>query len=103
MDTAKGGDLLERISLIRRQIAVDLGIIVPPVRIRDNIQLVGQRLRREDQGPDRRAGVAYPEQFLAMDNGATAGPIPGGTLTTEPAFGLPAYWITEPSAARPSC
>jgi flagellar biosynthesis protein FlhA len=40
--------------------------------------------------------VTYPEQFLAMDNGATSGPIPGGTLTSEPAFGLPAYWITEP-------
>src|SRR5690606_34832390 len=40
-------------------------------------------------------GVAYPDQYLAMDNGATAGPIPGGTVTTEPAFGLPAYWITE--------
>src|SRR4029077_6893791 len=38
----------------------------------------------------------FPEQFLAMDNGATSGPIPGGTLTTEPASGLPAYWITEP-------
>ena len=40
--------------------------------------------------------MTYPEQFLAMDNGATSGPIPGGSLTTEPAFGLPAYWITEP-------
>jgi flagellar biosynthesis protein FlhA len=41
-------------------------------------------------------GVTYPQQFLAMDNGATSGPIPGAVLTTEPAFGLPAYWITEP-------
>src|SRR5205085_1897225 len=40
-------------------------------------------------------GVTYPEQFLAMDNGATSGAIPGATATTEPAFGLPAYWITE--------
>jgi flagellar biosynthesis protein FlhA len=40
--------------------------------------------------------VTYPEQFLAMDNGATTGPIIGATQTTEPAFGLPAYWITEP-------
>jgi flagellar biosynthesis protein FlhA len=41
-------------------------------------------------------GVTYPDQFMAMDNGAVTGPIPGGALTTEPAFGLPAYWITEP-------
>jgi flagellar biosynthesis protein FlhA len=40
-------------------------------------------------------GVTYPEQFLAMDNGATSGPIPGAEQTIEPAFGLPAYWITE--------
>src|SRR5256885_14986155 len=40
-------------------------------------------------------GVAYPEQSLALDSGATAGPIPGATATTEPAFGLTAYWITE--------
>ena len=45
-------------------------------------------------------GETYPEQFLAMDNGATTGPIPGGTLTTEPAFGLPAYWITEPQRSQ---
>jgi flagellar biosynthesis protein FlhA len=45
-------------------------------------------------------GVTYPEQFLAMDNGATAGPIPGASPTTEPAFGLPAYWITESQRAQ---
>src|SRR3954447_24913699 len=95
VDTAKGGDLLERISLIRRQIAVDLGIIVPPVRIRDNIQLSANDYVVKIKGQAVARGVAYPEQFLAMDNGATSGPFPGGELTTEPAFGLPAYWITE--------
>jgi flagellar biosynthesis protein FlhA len=45
-------------------------------------------------------GVTYPDQFLAMDNGATTGPIPGAEQTTEPAFGLPAYWITEPQRAQ---
>jgi flagellar biosynthesis protein FlhA len=95
VDTAKGGDLLERISLIRRQIAMDLGIIVPPVRIRDNMQLGANDYAVKIKGQIVARGVTYPEQFLAMDNGATSGPIPGGTLTTEPAFGLPAYWITE--------
>jgi flagellar biosynthesis protein FlhA len=95
VDTAKGGDLLERISLIRRQIAMDLGIIVPPIRIRDNMQLGANDYAVKIKGQIVARGVTYPEQFLAMDNGATSGPIPGGTLTTEPAFGLPAYWITE--------
>ena len=93
--TAKGGDLLERISMIRRQIAVELGIIVPPVRIRDNMQLGANDYVVKIKGQAIGKGVTYPEQFLAMDNGATSGPIPGGTVTTEPAFGLPAYWITE--------
>jgi len=95
VDAAKGGDLLERISMIRRQVAVELGIIVPPVRIRDNMQLGANDYTVKIKGQAIGKGVTYPEQFLAMDNGATAGPIPGGTLTTEPAFGLPAYWITE--------
>jgi flagellar biosynthesis protein FlhA len=99
VDAARGGDLLERISLIRRQIAIDLGIIVPPVRIRDNMQLAANDYSIKIKGQAVARGVTYPEQFLAMDNGATSGPIAGGTLTTEPAFGLPAYWITEPERA----
>jgi flagellar biosynthesis protein FlhA len=95
VDVAKGGDLLDRISLIRRQVAIDLGIIVPPVRIRDNIQLGTNDYVVRIKGQTIGKGVAYPEQFLAMDNGATTGPIAGAVQTTEPAFGLPAYWITE--------
>jgi flagellar biosynthesis protein FlhA len=95
VDAAKGGDLLERISLIRRQIAIDLGIIVPPVRIRDNMQLGANDYAVKLKGQTIGKGVTYPEQFLAMDNGATTGTIAGAVQTTEPAFGLPAYWITE--------
>src|SRR5687768_5536316 len=100
VDAAKGGDLLDRISLIRRQIAVDLGIIVPPLRIRDNMQLGANDYVVKIKGQTIGRGVTYPEQFLAMDNGATSGPVPGGELTTEPAFGLPAYWITESERAQ---
>jgi flagellar biosynthesis protein FlhA len=95
VDASKGGDLLDRISMIRRQVAIDLGIIVPPVRIRDNIQLGANDYAVRIKGQVVGKGVAYPEQFLAMDNGATTGPLIGATQTTEPAFGLPAYWITE--------
>jgi flagellar biosynthesis protein FlhA len=96
VDASKGGDLLDRIGLIRRQIALDLGIVVPPVRIRDNMQLGANDyvVRLKGQGVGK--GVAYPDQFMAMDNGATSGKIPGAVQTIEPAFGLPAYWITEP-------
>ena len=95
VDAAKGGDLLDRISLIRRQVAMELGIIVPPVRIRDNLQLQANDYIVKIKGQSVAKGVTYPEQFLAMDNGATAGAIPGAEQTIEPAFGLPAYWITE--------
>jgi flagellar biosynthesis protein FlhA len=96
VDASKGGDLLDRIGLIRRQIAIDLGIVVPPVRIRDNMQLGANDYVVRLKGQTIGKGVAYPEQFLAMDNGATSGKIPGAAQTIEPAFGLPAYWITEP-------
>jgi flagellar biosynthesis protein FlhA len=95
VDTSKGGDLLDRINLIRRQIAIDLGIIVPPIRIRDNLQVSANDYVVKIKGQTMGRGVTYPEQFLAMDNGATSGPIPHATKTTEPAFGLPAYWISE--------
>jgi flagellar biosynthesis protein FlhA len=95
VDAAKGGDLLDRISMIRRQIAMELGVIVPPIRIRDNMQLQANDYIVKIRGQAVGKGVTYPEQFLAMDNGATSGAIPGAEATIEPAFGLPAYWITE--------
>ena len=100
VDTAKGGDLLDRISMIRRQIATDLGIIVPPIRIRDNMQLAANDYVVKIKGQKIGKGETFPEQFLAMDNGATSGPIVGATQTTEPAFGLPAFWITEPQRGQ---
>ena len=95
VDATKGGDLLDRISMIRRQIAIDLGIIVPPVRIRDNMQLGANDYIVKIRGQAIGKGVTYPEQYMAMDNGATTGPIPHAEQTTEPAFGLPAFWISE--------
>ncbi len=100
VDAAKGGDLLDRISMIRRQIAMDLGIIVPPIRIRDNLQLQANDYIMKIKGQAVARGVTYPEQYLAMDSGATAGPINDAEVTTEPAFGLPAYWITESQRAQ---
>ncbi|MFT3788923.1 MAG: flagellar biosynthesis protein FlhA [Tepidisphaeraceae bacterium] len=100
VDTKRGGDLLERISNIRRRLAVDLGIVVPPIRIRDDLQLGPNDYVIRLRGQTIARGVTYPDQFLAMDSGAVNGPILGAELTTEPAFGLPAYWITEPQKAE---
>ena len=96
VDAAKGGDLLDRVTLIRRQTAAELGLIVPPVRIRDNMQLGANDYAVKIRGMTVARGEVFPDQFLAMDSGAAVAPIPHAQATTEPAFGLPAFWITEP-------
>jgi len=95
-DASRGGDLMERIANIRRQIATELGIIVPPVRIHDSPELSANDYLIKIRGQTVGKGVTYPEQFLAMDNGAIRGELLGATATTDPTFGLPAYWITQP-------
>ena len=100
VDESSGGDLLERVSLIRRQVAAELGMIVPPVRIRDNMQLEANDYVVKIRGMAVARGEAFPDQYLAMDSGAAVAPIPHTIQTTEPAFGLPAYWITEPQKAE---
>ena len=94
VDTTKGGDLLERISLIRRQLAIELGVVVPPIRIRDNMQLDANTYVIKLRGNPLASGTVYPGQYLAMDSGAASGKI-AGIETREPAFGLPAWWIAE--------
>jgi flagellar biosynthesis protein FlhA len=96
VDQNKGGDLLDRVSLIRRQVASEMGLIVPPIRIRDNMQLQANDYAVKIRGMAVARGEAFPDQYLAMDSGAATGPIPHAVQTTEPAFGLVAYWITEP-------
>lgn len=89
-----GGGLLQRVSMIRQQMAQELGIIVPPIRIRDDMQLEPNQYVIKIQGnPVARAKVE-PDRYLAMDVGAVTKTI-DGIETTEPAFGMPAVWITE--------
>ena len=92
VDTARGGDLLDRIAAVRRQLAVEIGIVVPPVRIRDNMTLDPNAYRFNIRGAQVAESHAYPGQFLAMDSGIATGPI-AGEPTKEPAFGLDAWWI----------
>jgi flagellar biosynthesis protein FlhA len=94
VDAAQGGDLLDRISAIRRQLAVELGFILPPVRIRDNMQLGPNEYRVKIKGAVVAAGETIPGKLLAMDSGIATGKLPGGGIPTkEPAFGLDAWWV----------
>jgi flagellar biosynthesis protein FlhA len=92
VDASRGGDLLDRITMIRRQLAVDLGIVVPPVRIRDNMQLDPNAYRMKLRGAVIGSGRMYPELLMAMDSGLATGSVDGIT-DREPAFGLEAIWI----------
>jgi len=94
VDTAKGGDLLERISLIRRQIAIEYGVVVPPIRIRDNMQIAANDYVIKLRGNPLAQGTVYPGQYLAMDSGTATAKLQG-IQTKEPAFGLPAWWVHE--------
>ncbi len=95
VDTAQGGDLLERITAVRRQLAVELGFILPPVRIRDNMQLAVHEYRIKIKGAAVAKGQTIPGRLMAMDSGIASGAIQG-ERTREPAFGLDAWWI-EPA------
>ncbi|MBL0871310.1 MAG: flagellar biosynthesis protein FlhA [Phycisphaerales bacterium] len=92
VDANQGGDLLDRISAIRRQLAVELGFILPPVRIRDNLQLQQFEYRLKIKGNVVAKGVTIPRRALAINSGIATGPIEGDP-TREPAFNLEAYWI----------
>ncbi|MBY0309304.1 MAG: flagellar biosynthesis protein FlhA, partial [Phycisphaerales bacterium] len=99
VDTAQGGDLLERIAAIRRQTAADLGVIMPPVRIRDNLQLPAHEYRLKIKGAVVARGLTIPGQLLAIDSGISSGPLEG-TPAKEPAFGLDAWWIDAAQKTR---
>ncbi len=93
VDRKQGGDLLDRISNVRRQIAQELGIVVPPIRIRDQLRLEPNEYALKLRGLDIARGEVMPGHLLAIDSGTVAEPIVG-VETTEPAFGLRAIWIT---------
>lgn len=94
VDSKQGGDLLDRITMIRRQLATELGIIIPPIRIRDNIQLKPNEYRMKIRTIAVGKGELMSGAYLAMDPGTATKKI-RGIQTVEPAFGLPALWITE--------
>ena len=93
VDAVQGGDLLDRVVMIRRQLALELGIVIPVVRIRDNIQLQPNEYRIKIKGNEMARGELLLDHYLAMSPGDDDSI--EGIDTIEPSFGLPAKWITE--------
>ena len=93
-DVNQGGDLLDRVVMIRRQLALELGTIVPIIRLRDNIQLSPNQYIIKIKGVEVARGEILFDHYMAMNPGYVEEEI-DGIDTTEPAFGLPALWISE--------
>jgi flagellar biosynthesis protein FlhA len=99
VDRSRGGDLLDRIGSLRKQIAIDLGLVVPPVRIRDNANVEPNQYAVLLRGQEIARGTIVPDQLLAIDSGLASEPL-GGVDTREPAFGLKAWWIPPDQRER---
>lgn len=94
VDADQNGDLLERISHIRKQFALDWGVIIPSVRIKDNLELKPGGYSIKLKGVEIARGELMPDHMMAMDPGTVIESI-DGIETKEPVFGLPALWISD--------
>ncbi len=94
VDSEQNGDLLERISHIRKQFVTDWGLIIPSIRIRDNLELKPGGYSIKIKGIEVASADLMPDHFLAMDPGTVIEPI-DGIAGKEPVFGLEAVWINE--------
>ncbi|MBA3917137.1 MAG: flagellar biosynthesis protein FlhA [Gemmatimonas sp.] len=98
VDEGQGGDLLERISLLRKQAALELGILVPPIRIRDDIRLPANEYVIKLRGSEVARAEVLPRFLMALNTGGVVAEI-DGMETVDPSFGMPARWV---AAARRS-
>jgi flagellar biosynthesis protein FlhA len=94
LDKNKGGDLLDRVTSLRKNIATDYGLVIAPIRIRDNPLLGGSNYTIQLRGTEIARGEVFSNNLLAMGVGTATRPLPGKQVT-EPVFNLPATWITE--------
>ncbi len=101
VDEQQGGTLLSRIRAVRRQIAVETGVVVPPVHVADNLQLGPRQYTILVKGVEVARGELYADRLLAINPG-TAAAVVDGVATREPAFGLPAVWIGADQRDRAS-
>jgi flagellar biosynthesis protein FlhA len=93
-DARKGGDMLERVTGVRKTFAQEMGVIVPPIRMRDNLQLEANQYRFLLKGNPIAQGELMPGHWLAM-NASNSKTVLKGVPTVEPVFKLPATWITD--------
>ncbi|WP_040209353.1 flagellar biosynthesis protein FlhA [Neobacillus jeddahensis] len=98
-DQKQGGDILDRIVMIRRQFALELGLVIPTIRIRDNLQLPPNQYSLKFRGNRIASGEVFLDHFLAMNQGADADGIEG-IQVIEPSFGLPAVWVSMEAKQR---
>jgi flagellar biosynthesis protein FlhA len=94
VDEKQGGTLLNRVRAIRRQIGTETGVVVPPIHVADNLQLPPRAYSILVKGIEVARGELFADRFLAINPG-TADTVLEGTATREPAFGLPAVWISN--------
>jgi flagellar biosynthesis protein FlhA len=102
IDQEKGGELPGRVTNLRRQIAGDLGVVLPPVHLKDNLRLDAHEYRIRLRGVEIARGVAHADRVMALDPGGVAPRLDGvdGLPSKEPAFGLPALWIPPAERGR---
>lgn len=93
-DKSQGGDMLDRVAMIRKQVAIDFGTVVPIIRLRDNIQLNPNQYVIKIKGVEIVRGEIMFDHYLAIDTGFTIEEMQG-IETVEPAYGMPALWIPE--------
>jgi flagellar biosynthesis protein FlhA len=101
VDEQQGGTLLSRVRGIRRQIATDTGVVVPPVHVADNLQLAPRGYTILIKGVEVAKSELYADRMLAINPGTASAPL-DGIQTKEPAFGLPAWWINTEHKDRAS-
>jgi flagellar biosynthesis protein FlhA len=99
VDGGAGGSLLERVGAVRRQVAAELGAVIPPVRIHDDLGLGSHEYAMKVRGNEVARGSVMAGHHLALDPGDAVGQL-AGIPTTEPAFGLPAVWIPDSARAE---
>jgi len=93
-DARKGGDMLDRVTGVRKTFAQEMGVIVPPIRVRDNLQLEPDQYRFLLKGNPVAQGNLMPDHWLAM-NASNSKTVLKGVPTVEPVFKLPATWVTD--------
>jgi flagellar biosynthesis protein FlhA len=99
VEAGQGGGLMGRVGAMRKQLAGELGSVIPPVRIHDELGLDSHEYVLRVRGSEVARGRVMPGHQLAMDSGEAAGQLPG-VPTTEPAFGLPATWVPDATRAE---